>query len=301
VQEQDFQIDYKNQQVSRDFERELKDLEIQSAPVYSRARVQVWRGAWNGMGGGIEVAVKKLVYKNRSKFSEFIDDINEKCKLHHPNVLTMYGWCSTSEEIFIISEFCEIGTLHDFIRNNSHQLNLMDRLKLIKQAIRGVNFIHSSFKEIIHKDIKSTNFLVTRDRVLKLQFADANQSYLTTFTNPGYNSIQAFLPLRFRAPETIGEQQEWSKASDIFALGCTILEILTSKIPYEYHKNIMQVILSIKTGRKPYDGDLLNCPIDFKLLLDGCWNNNPKQRPQSIHLLNQISQSIEERHNTLTL
>ena len=51
---------------------------------------------------------------------------------------------------------------------------------------------------------------------------------------------------RWRAPETMKRNQEWSEKSDIFALGMTFFEIATRKIPFEEENDNSMVISWIR-------------------------------------------------------
>lgn len=87
--------------------------------------------------------------------------------------------------------------------------------------------------------------------------------------------------LRYCCPELVNDSEtKKSLPNDIWAWGCTVLEILTGMIPYADLKSEPTLILALMQGRFPADKELLVIPVpELRTLLTRCWNNEPDQRP----------------------
>uniref|UniRef100_M4BTD0 Protein kinase domain-containing protein n=1 Tax=Hyaloperonospora arabidopsidis (strain Emoy2) TaxID=559515 RepID=M4BTD0_HYAAE len=94
----------------------------------------------------------------------------------------------------------------------------------ITQVLRGLAYLHE--QGVLHRDVKGANILTTKDGLVKLaDFGVAIKLSETQKTNSVVGSPY------WMAPEVI-EMAGWSSASDIWSVGCTIIELLTTKPPY---------------------------------------------------------------------
>lgn len=98
------------------------------------------------------------------------------CFLEHPNVVHTYGVCILPPSMCIVMELCERGSLYDVLHNAETRREVVPaveqgaatlrQLELCLGAARGVAFLHS--KGVLHRDLKSHNFLVTAEWVVKV-------------------------------------------------------------------------------------------------------------------------------------
>lgn len=132
---------------------------------------------------------------------------------------------------------CDLGQM--LYMKKKIKINRTTRLKYIKELVSGIAFLHSY--GIVHGDIKPANLLIIKNKVLindfsfsrlvKLDFMDA-----MNYTSIGYNIFndtkktnRKLYTYIYRPPEC--NMNKFSLKSDIFALGCTIYEILYNQ-PY---------------------------------------------------------------------
>ncbi len=123
----------------------------------------VYRGKWKG----VEVAVKKLVKQKMDErvLLEFRAEMAFLSELHHPNIVLFIGACVKRPNLCIVTEFVKQGCLRDILRSNGRpaataKLPWLQRVKMLRSAALGINYLHSLSPTIIHRDLKSSNLLV---------------------------------------------------------------------------------------------------------------------------------------------
>ncbi|XP_035178885.1 interferon-induced, double-stranded RNA-activated protein kinase isoform X2 [Oxyura jamaicensis] len=141
--------------------------------------------------------------------------------------------------LFIQIEFCEQGTLEDWIENNRQNQRYHEEAQnKFLQILEGVNYIHS--KGFIHRDLKPQNIFISRDGKIKIGDFGLVTSveYETLTENRGTKS--------YMAPEQISNR--YGKEVDIYALGLVWFEIL-SALASRHEKNT--VWHDVREGRFP--------------------------------------------------
>ncbi len=118
----------------------------------------VFKGKWKG----VEVAVKKLVKQKLDErvLLEFRAEMAFLSELHHPNIVLFIGACVKRPNLCIVTEFVKQGSLKDILRKVSTKLAWIQRLRMLRSAALGINYLHSLSPTIIHRDLKSSNLLV---------------------------------------------------------------------------------------------------------------------------------------------
>ena len=149
-----------------------------------------------------------------------------------------------------------------------------------RQILEGLAFLHSN--KIIHMDIKAANILVSSEGKVKLSDfgCSANLDFMKNHKEI-VDTIRGSLP--WMAPEVINEMA-YSLKSDIWSLGCTIIEMATNKSPWGEFDNMMNAIYFISKSTKiPTIPD--NLSEDAKFFIKECLNRNISDRPNVLELM----------------
>ena len=176
------------------------------------------------MGTGETVAVKqvKLADLPKSELRVITLEIDLLKNLDHPNIVKYRGFVKSAESLNIILEYCENGSLHSISKNfGKFPENLVGLY--MSQVLHGLLYLHE--QGVIHRDIKGANILTTKQGLVKL--ADFG---VATRTTTLHESSVVGTPY-WMAPEVI-ELSGATTASDIWSLGCTVIELLDGKPPY---------------------------------------------------------------------
>ena len=88
--------------------------------------------------------------------------------LHHANIVHCCGICVVPPSICIVTEFMERGSLFRVLTVEARALSYRRRVGIALDAAAGVAFLHAQTPPIIHRDVKSLNFLVNREYEVKL-------------------------------------------------------------------------------------------------------------------------------------
>jgi len=153
--------------------------------------------------------------------------------LNHPNIARLIDGGGTAEGLpYLVMEYIE-GTRID-LYCSTRKLDINGRLQLFKQVCSAVHAAHQQL--IIHRDIKPSNILVTTEGVPKLldfgiaKLLDAN----TRISDTALTHInERMLTPEYASPEQI-RGEPLSTASDVYALGILLYELLTGTRPYRF-------------------------------------------------------------------
>jgi serine/threonine protein kinase len=92
--------------------------------------------------------------------------------------------------------------------------------------VNGINYLHCN--DVIHRDLKCANLLVDNNGIVKVSDFGASKKIVEEFSD-GNKSIQG--SPYWMAPEVI-EKTGHGKPADIWGIGCCVIEMLTSKPPW---------------------------------------------------------------------
>lgn len=200
-------------------------------------------GAARGQHGAVTQKVAlKLPYTGPSRHqlaARFLRERDILAALTHPNIARLYDAGSTADgQAYLAMEVVEGTSLNYYCDKN--KLNIEQRLRLFRQVLCAVQFAHANL--VLHRDLKPSNILVTeRGQVSLLDFGIAkfmrpDISVSNTATAPTTPTLTefgrtAYTP-DYASPEQLGNQP-LSTASDVYALGIVLYELLAGVRPYK--------------------------------------------------------------------
>ncbi|KAF8597625.1 kinase-like protein [Ceratobasidium sp. AG-I] len=277
----------------QDITRDLDPSECTKYPVYGGGFGDIYSGK---LRDGTEVAIKvarhfaEVTVGHQQTIKHLAKELYTWSKCSHNNVLGLLGLAHFNGRIAMISPWMSNGTLLKYLSSNP----AANRCRMGYQIAAGVEYLHSI--GTVHGDLKSSNVLVSNDGVAKL--ADFGNSIKKNGTMQFAGSISGSkISARWTAPEQLHGTTKYTTEADVYALGMTLLEMITGKPPYQDF-NDMQVmykvgILNIFPERPEEisavseDGNRL-----WELFMD-CWKRDPKARPSASNV-KKIMGSIEQ-------
>ncbi len=154
----------------------------------------------------------------------FVREAQIQAKLLHENIVHVLELSEWAGEIWMIMEYCEGGTLQEYLR--SRKIPLSESLQIVKQMLAGLDFAHRH--GVVHRDIKPSNILKTQ-RVWKIAdfgIAKAMDSLHLTQTGSRMGTPYYMAPEQWKDPSRVGP------ASDIYSVGCILYELVAGHVPF---------------------------------------------------------------------
>ncbi len=203
----------------------------------------------------------------------FIREAKAAAALNHPNICTIYNVDEHKGNQFIVMEIIGGNTLR--LKMKTEKLALHSIIEYFIQIAAALKEAHS--KDIIHRDIKSDNIMVTPDNRIKVMdfgLAKLKGSVQVTKSNTTAGTIS------YMAPEQI-RGEEVDERSDIWSFGIVLYELLTEKLPFkgDYDHAVMYSILN--EDPTPVSDSIDTVPSELEKIVGRCLAKDPAERYQT--------------------
>lgn len=208
---------------------------------------------------GLMVAIKRAKKEQFENLqTEFSSEVELLSKIDHRNLVKLLGFIDKGNERLIITEFVPNGTLREHLDGqHGKTLDFNQRLEIAIDVAHGLTYLHLyAEKQIIHRDVKSSNILLTesmRAKVADFGFArlgpmDSDRTHISTKVKGTVGYLD---------PEYMKTYQLTTK-SDVYSFGILLLEILTGRRPVEL-KRPPEERVTLRWAFKRYnEGNLLD-------------------------------------------
>jgi len=241
---------------------------------------------------------------NEDNVGKIMEELRVMRRLKHPNVVMLMGACFTKENnLMIITELAGRGDMKTVLKDvNTFTL----QWELVHGAAKGLNWLQSY--NIIHRDLKLDNLLVTEDWTVKITDFGLSielgegQSYGNWGGNVKYAAPE-LLAIRYphlvpgrseeQQPQPEGTKREYpySEKTDIYSFGLIWWQILTKRDPF------LPRAKEFKGGKEPLARYILSAPrkppipsswpTSLEKTLNRCWDQDPACRPTFSQILDE--------------
>jgi serine/threonine protein kinase/tetratricopeptide (TPR) repeat protein len=166
-----------------------------------------------------------------SRFRRFRSEQQILANLDHPNIAKLLDGGTTEDHLsYFIMDYIE-GLPMD-LYCDKHKLPTVERLELFRAACASVQYAHQH--DILHCDLKPSNFLITAEGVPKLlDFGIAKLLNPQPSSQKNQSTVTGLRPmtLEYASPEQV-RGETITPASDVYSLGLVLYELLTGHCPY---------------------------------------------------------------------
>ncbi|XP_042515886.1 probable serine/threonine-protein kinase PBL3 [Macadamia integrifolia] len=202
-------------------------------------------------GSGMVVAVKKLKPDGFQGHKEWVTEVNYLGRLHHPNLVKLFGYCLEGEHRLLVYEFMLKGSLENHLFGRGPQpLSWEIRMKVAIGAARGLTFLHDAESQVIYRDFKASNILLDAD--FNATLSDFGLAKAGPTGDKTHVSTQVMGTHGYAAPEYVATGRLSAK-SDVYSFGVVLLELLTGRRAVDETK--IGIEQNLVGWAKPYLGD----------------------------------------------
>ena len=221
---------------------------------------------------------------NKNKISLNYNLIQEETALmrlvqNNDNILKYYGsyYSRKSNMIWLILEYCSCGSLRDLMYSIDRPFSEIEIATLIKMVLKGLIYLHDL--NIIHRDIKAQNILLTEDGYAKI----GDFGVGIKLTEKEFRRSKKGSPY-WMSPQIV-LQEDYDIKTDIWSLGITCIELFEGEPPFADLKPTA-IMNKIKKGVKVEDMINVNeCSKSFVDFLKKCIVVDPNKRATAKELI----------------
>lgn len=284
------------------WEIDYNDIEFEGGVPSSQNRIghggfgEVFLGRYHGS----LVAVKKLFNQDMmgKGLSDFRREVQILSRLRHPSIVLWLGACTQAPNLTIVLEYMDKGSLHQFIHRTTTPYSLLTLTRWAMTIAQGMVYLHSAKPfAIVHCDLNTNNVLVNRDGNVKI-----TDFGLSKVKHSSRMSRQTGMTgtVNYASPEVI-RGSKFSEASDVFAYGVILWELLTRRIPWE-DLNEYQIVFQMTSQlESPLAATAKaleipdSAPELYRKIIHGTWATQPERRSTFKEVLVDIREIYREQ------
>lgn len=204
------------------------------------------------------VAMKRAKKEHlRNLQNEFSREVELLARIEHRNLVRLLGYVDRGNERIIITEYVPNGTLREHLDGKYGKiLDFNQRLEISIDVAHALTYLHLyTEKQIIHRDVKSSNILLTES--MRAKVADFGFAKLGPVdTEETHVSTQVRGTVGYLDPEYMRTYQLTPK-SDVYSFGILLLEILTARRPVEVKRPIEERVTIRWAFRNYNEGNIV--------------------------------------------
>lgn len=224
---------------------QLGDFKIEK-PIGEGSMGEVFLATQSSLGR--RVALKLLPKEfagNATLLERFLREAKSLASLDHPHIVRVYAMGAEAGHHYAAIEFVDGASLQDIL-DQKKRLSVGDAIHIALVCASALEHAHNL--GIIHRDIKPTNILISRDGRAKVadfglvKLVEADMSMTATGTALGTPE--------YMAPEQSYDARTATPASDVFSLGAMLYVMLTGELPYK-GSSVVEFLSAKQTGKYP--------------------------------------------------
>lgn len=245
--------------------------------------------AKTGYFKGNLVAIKHVNKKRIELTRQVLFELKHMRDVQFNHLTRFIGACIDPPNICIVTEYCPRGSLQDILENESINLDWMFRYSLINDIVKGMNYLHNSYIGS-HGNLKSSNCVVDSRFVLKITDYGL-ASFRSSCENEDSHALYA--KKLWTAPELLiydRHPPQGTQKGDVYSFGIILQEIALRNGPFYVEGMDLspkEIIQKVRNGQKPYfrptTDNSRHCE-ELTILMEGCWSEDPAERPDFSHI-----------------
>ncbi|KAL8265257.1 hypothetical protein R6Q59_023387 [Mikania micrantha] len=237
----------------------------------------------------INVLLKRFFNQERG----FLKEFEVLFKYKHDNIIGLVGYSKEMDERIIVYEHALKGCLNRYLKDTS--FSWIQRLKVCIDIARGLKFLHEGDvgqDVVIHRDIKSSNILLTTDWKAKIYgFKDAPNDVVgsAAYLDPSYYHTN-----------------DLTKESDIYSFGVVLFEILCGRMAFPEENSDNKKMLDCLVKSRHREARVEEIVFEelkkhivqksfttFRRIAFKCLHENSEERPRAGDVLEELQKALK--------
>lgn len=220
-----------------------------------------------------------MLATNKEFLSRFKSEARVLGRLQHPHIVNVYTFRHIDTHLFIVMEYVDGGTLSDLI-DEKGAISVNEAMPLIRQSLLALEAAHNA--NIIHRDIKPPNILLTGDGVIKISdFGLAKiqeDSSATMVTRVGTTGGTLY----YMPPEQSEALHKVDHRGDLYSLGMTLYQMLAGRVPFDRQSSALSILRAVDEQRIPSPVTFNpNIPVEMADIIMKAIKKYPEERFQT--------------------
>ncbi len=236
---------------------------------------------------GRDVAIKVLpeaVAHDAERLARFQREAKMLAALNHPNIATIYGLEQSGATHYLVMELVPGDTLQQRVQRDG-AVPIEEALAIAKQIAEALEAAHE--KGIIHRDLKPANVKLTPEGIVKvLDFGlakafEGDPSTMDMSNSPTLSQAATMQGVILGTAAYMSPEQARGRAvdkrTDIWAFGCVLYELLTSK-PTFHGEDTTEILASVVKSEPEWTALPAKISPSIRVLLQRCLRKDRRQR-----------------------
>ena len=203
----------------------------------------------------------------------FFNEAHTAGTLKHPNIVEILDAGVDDDHCYIVMEYVDgADTLKPYC-NSKNLLPFELVVEIIFKCAKALDYAHRH--GVIHRDIKPTNILLTRDRDVKI--ADFSIAHLMTSDTTSTMPMGFVGSPRYMSPEQV-QEDSITNQTDLFSLGIVMYEMLTGKHPFAADSFSRLIHMIINEKHPPLSAHRADVPEILEKIIHHALQKDPEKR-----------------------